>query len=74
MKRPIVIVIALVIGLAAFWYYFSLQPPADIEPMGDDENTTAQWITLAIGIVSLLTAVTGLIQKIVELRAARQGS
>jgi hypothetical protein len=72
MKRPIVIVALLVIGLAALWYYFSLQLPAGIEPMGDGDSLTMQWLALAISIVSLLSGVVGLIQKIIELRAARQ--
>jgi len=69
MKRPIVIVAALIIGAAAFWYYASLQPPAGIEPMGDSDTDAAQWLTLAIGVISLLTAIVGLVQKVIELRA-----
>lgn len=74
MRRPIVIVVALVIGLAALWYYVSLQPPPGIETMSGDDDKTVQWIALATAVVSLLTAVTGLIQEVVKARAARQGS
>ena len=70
MKRPVVIVTALVLGITALWFYSSLQPPAGIETKGDDDALTLRWLTLAISIISLLTGVAGLTQKILELRAA----
>jgi hypothetical protein len=72
MKRPMVIVALLVIGLGALWYYVSLQPPEGVEAMGEGHSLTMQWLALAISIVSLLSGLVGLIQKIIELRAARQ--
>jgi hypothetical protein len=41
--------------------------------MGDDSPATIAWISLAIAALSLATAVVGLVQKLVELRAARRG-
>ena len=70
MKRPIVIIAALVIGITALWFYSSMQLPAGIEAKGDDDALTLRWLTLAISIISLLTGIAGLIQKILELRAA----
>ena len=73
MKRPIVIVIALIIGLAALWLYYDLQPLPNIETKGEGTPTTA-WISLAVSIISLLTALVGLIQRIIEARAAKASS
>jgi len=68
MKRRVLIVVALVIGLAALWYYVSLQPPPGVETMSGDDDKTIQWIVLATAIVSLLTAVVSLIKEIVSAR------
>ena len=67
MKRPAVIVGASIIGFLALIFYFQQMPSDGVEPMGD-ESTTMQWLTLAIGIVALMTALVGMIQKIIELR------
>ena len=74
MRRRVLIVVALVIGLAALWYYFSLQPPAGIETMSGDDDKTVQWVTLATAVVSLLTAVVSLIQEVLKARAGRRGT
>lgn len=71
MRRPAVFIGAFVIGILALIIYFQQQPPAGVEPMGD-ESPMRQWLTLAIGIVSLLTALVGLIQKVIELRAHKR--
>ena len=71
MNRRIVIVVALAIGLAALWYFFSLQPPAGIETKSGDGDKTIQWVPLATAIVSLLTALVSLIQEVVKARASR---
>ena len=65
MERRIVIVVALVIGLAALWYYFSLQPPEGVETMGDDD-ATLQWVALATAVVSLLTSMVYLDEEVVS--------
>lgn len=69
MKRPAVIIGAFVIGLVALVLYLQQQPPAGVEAMGD-ESPVMQWLTLAISIVSVLTGLVGLVQKVIELRAA----
>ena len=74
MGRRVLIVVALVIGLVALWYYFSLQPPPGVETMSGDDDQTVQWITLATAIVSLLIALVSLIQEVIKARAGRQGS
>jgi len=68
MGRRALIVVALVIGLAALWYYFSLQPPPGIETMSGDDNQTVQWVALATAVVSLLTAMVSLVKEIVSTR------
>lgn len=74
MKRPFVIGVLLIIGVVGLWYYFSLQPPADIEPKSGTSGTWGQWLTLAISSVSLLTGLVGLMQKIIELKIASKKS
>ena len=68
MKRPVVIVGALVLGVLALIYYLQQLPPDGVEPKGDE--MTIAWISLAVSIVSLLTALVGLVQKVIELRHA----
>ena len=71
MKRPAIIIAAAVIGVIALIVYFTTRTPAGITPM-DGAPATIAWISLAIAILSLATAVVGLIQRLVELRAARR--
>ncbi len=68
LKRPAVIIGALIVGIAALIFYFGRLPPEGIEPMGDE--LTVAWISLAVAVVSLLAAVIGLIQRMIELRQA----
>ena len=70
MKRPAVIIAAAIIGLIGLVGYFWVAPPADVEPMGDDDALTIAWSSLAVGIVGLATSVVGLIQKLFELHHA----
>jgi len=73
MKRPVLIVGAAVVCAIALMVYFATRPPEGIAPMGDDSPATIAWISLAIAALSLATAMVGLVQKLVELRAARRG-
>ncbi len=67
LKRWSVIVGAAIVALVGLWAYFAYRMPPGVEPMGDDSQTIA-WVALATSIVSLLTALTGLVQKLIELR------
>jgi hypothetical protein len=73
MKRPALIVGAAVVCAIALMVYLASRPPESIAPMGDNSPATIAWISLAVAALSLATAVVGLIQKLVELRAARRG-
>jgi hypothetical protein len=64
---------ALVVCVVAVAVYLSFRTPADVTPMGDDGGQTSAWSSLAIAVLSLATAVVALIQKLVELRAAKDG-
>ena len=66
MKRPAVIIGALIVGVLALIFYVQQSPPEGVEPKGGE--VTVAWISLAVAIVSLLTAIAGLIQKFIELR------
>lgn len=70
MKRPAVIIGATILGALALIFYLQQLPPEGVEPKGDE--MTLAWVSLAIAILSLLTAVVGLIQKVVELRHAKK--
>jgi len=66
--RTWVIAVAVAVSIAAFWLYARLAPPEGVEPKGDEQ--TLPWVTLATAIVSLLTAIVGLVEKLVARRRA----
>jgi hypothetical protein len=67
MRRPWVIIGCFVIGAGLLWLYFSTRLPPGIEAKGDAESLLP-WISLAGAGVSLLTGLTSLGLKVVELR------
>jgi hypothetical protein len=73
MKRPAFFIGAALICVVAFIVYFAMRPPGGVTPMGDESSATVAWISLAVAALSLGTAVVGLIQKLVELRATKRG-
>lgn len=68
MKRPWIVVGASIIGVTALILYFQQLPPEGVEAKGSEE--TVAWISLAVATVSLLTAIVGLVQKLIEVRQA----
>ena len=62
---------AFAISAIAWWLFFDLRPPPGVEPKGDEALTIA-WISLAVAVLTLLTAGLGLLQKLLELRALQQ--
>ena len=70
-KIPIIIFFAL-LGSAACWYYLANAPPPGVEVKGSEE--AALWISLATSVVSFLTALAGLVVKVLDLRAKRSSS
>ena len=62
-----VIIGAAVVAAIGLWGYFAYRTPPGVEPMGEASETVA-WVALATSVVSLLTALTGLAQKFLELR------
>ena len=66
-KRPIFIVCAAILAGIGGYVYFQYRIPPGVTPQGDSTETIA-WIGLATGIVSLFTAIVGLIKNIVELK------
>ena len=67
-KRPIFIVCAAILAGIGVYVYFQYRIPPGVTPQGDsaDSMETIAWIGLATGIVSLFTAIVGLITNIVE--------
>lgn len=73
MRKIAFIVAALIVSAVGFWLYFEYRVPPGVEPKGANDESIA-WISLAAAIVSLLTAVVGVVQKLIELRAGRESS
>ena len=69
-KRPVIMVAAIFIGVLALVIYFTYRTPSGIVQVNGDSSDTIAWISLAVAILSFLTALIGFIQKLVELRAA----
>lgn len=68
-KRPFVIVACLVLAAIGLWLYLDFRVPSGIAAKGDSGEIIA-WLGLAGAVLSLLTAMVGLLQKIIELRSA----
>lgn len=71
--RPSHIVGALVVCVIAWFVYVATRTPEGVTPMNGDGSEAIAWISLAVAILSLATAVVGLIQRLVELRASKDG-
>jgi hypothetical protein len=72
MKRPAVIVGGAVICAIAFIVYFALRTPGGVTPMGDESSPTIAYLSLAVAVLTLVTTVVGLLQKLIELRASQR--
>ena len=70
LKKPLIILICIVLAGIGLWLYLTFRTPPGVAPMGETSEIIA-WLGLAGCVVSFLTAIIGLIQKIIELRAAR---
>jgi hypothetical protein len=66
MKKVSIIIFFAILGIIALFIFLYFMPPAGIESKG--ETVTIAYISLAVAIVSFLTSLLGLIQKIIELR------
>lgn len=65
LKRWSVILLAAIVGGVALWLYLGSAPSSDLETKGPAETTA--WISLAVAMLSFLTALVGLVTKLVEL-------
>lgn len=65
--RTWVIVAAIALSIAAFIIWQSVRVPPGVVPKGGEE--TVAWLALATSIVSLLTAIIGLIERLLANRA-----
>jgi hypothetical protein len=72
LKRPTVIVIAMLVAVAGFVLYVKYRVPPGVAPKSDAAETLA-WLGLATSVVSLLTAIVGLMQKLIELGSSKRG-
>lgn len=72
LKKTITIILFFVISAIGFYVYQSNQLPPNTTPMSGGHSETIAWLALATSIVSLLIAIVGLVQKIIELRATEK--
>jgi hypothetical protein len=73
MKHPTFIISAAVTSAIAFLIYFATRAPRGVTPMDGESSAAIAWISLAVAVLSLGTAVVGLVQKLVELRVGKRG-
>lgn len=67
LKNTTVIVGLLVVAIISYFLYDHFKVPAGVQAQGDSEELVA-WISLATAIISLIVALIGLIEKIMERR------
>jgi len=63
LKKNSVIIFLLLLALIAFLVYQQIKIPRGVTPLGDQTEILA-WLSLATSIISLITALIGLIEKI----------
>ena len=67
LRKPFTIGVAFAVAALCTWSYIYFRIPSGATPMGDVSNTFA-WISLLSVIISMITAIIGLVQKILESR------
>lgn len=72
LKKTITIILFFAVSAIGFYIYQSNQLPPNTTPMSGGNSETVAWLALATSIISLLIAIVGLLQKIIELRAAKK--
>lgn len=65
LKKTAVIILLVILAIILFYVYDYYKLPEGVEVKSGNQETIA-WVSLATSIVSLLTAVVGLVQKILE--------
>ena len=66
-RKPLIIGAAFAITVLSTLVYFQYRIPPGVTPQGNNGETVA-WISLATAIVSMITAIVGLLQKVIESR------
>lgn len=65
LKKNTTIILLLLLSFVSFYFYFQYKTPSGFTSQGDNEELI-EWILLATGIIELLTAIVGLIQKFLK--------
>ena len=73
LKRPVFIILLVMVAGVGLWLYFQYRVPPGIEPMGNETETVAL-ISLVTSVVAMITALVGLAQKWLELRATQKSA
>jgi hypothetical protein len=71
LKNPLTIMALLLISAILIYLYFLYSAPSGVETKGEGTETIA-WISLGTALVSMVTAVVGLAQKLLEGRKSQR--
>lgn len=70
MRKPLFILTAFVVAVVCFVIYYYYRIPSGVTPKGESINMIA-WVSLATAIVSMVTALIGLLKQILEMRSKK---
>lgn len=70
LRGKLAFLVAVLLSMVGFWIYFAYRVPLGLDAKGNGDENIA-WIGLGTAIVSMITVLVGLIQKLIELRAPR---
>lgn len=73
LKNTVVIAALLILSIVTYYLYQTWKIPEGVIPKGDNTETLA-WLALGTSIVSLLAAIVGLIEKILDLKKSKSSS
>lgn len=65
LKKPLVIAALIILAIVLYYFYQSQLPAPGVVSMGEREEITA-WVSLVGAVVSLIAAITGLVQVILQ--------
>ena len=65
LKNTAVIAGLLILSIMTYYLYQHFKIPAGVEPQGNSDVWIA-WLSLATSVVALITAIVGLIEKVIE--------
>ena len=71
LKKTPAIIFFLVLAIVLYVVYQSLRLPDGVTPQSSSSDELIAWLTIGAAIISFLTAIVGLIEKIIDWRNRR---